>query len=89
MSGKPAYRSSLQIRRGVSEIEAATYLSLSPSYFRTLVDRGVMPRPRLAGKRRIWDIEELDIAFKSLPREGGEEPIFGVSEDRGSWSDFR
>ncbi len=46
-----------------------------------------MPRPRLAGGRRIWDIEELDLAFKTLPREGGEEAIFGFqSED--TWADY-
>jgi hypothetical protein len=28
-------------------------------------------------RRRIWDVEELDLAFKALPREGGEgEAIF-------------
>jgi hypothetical protein len=26
-----------------------------------------MPRPRLARGRRIWDIDEIDVAFKSLP----------------------
>lgn len=47
-----------------------------------------MPRPRLAGRRRIWDVDELDQAFRELPREGGDEaPIF-VTEDDDSWSDF-
>ena len=31
-----------------------------------------MPRPRVVGARRIWDVDELDPAFKALPREGGE-----------------
>ncbi|WP_290997317.1 hypothetical protein [Hyphomicrobium sp.] len=40
------------------------------------------------GDRRIWDIEELDLAFKALPREGGEaEPIF-TSGETDSWADF-
>ena len=68
----------LPIRRGLDENEAAIYLSFSPSFFRRLVDEGRMPRPRLAGGRRVWDVEELDLAFKALPREGGDaEPIFG------------
>jgi hypothetical protein len=49
---------------------AAVYLSLSPSLFRKLVTDGRMPRPRLADGRRIYDFEELDMAFKALPREG-------------------
>ena len=31
-----------------------------------------MPRPRLLNGRRVWDIDEIDAAFKSLPRDGGE-----------------
>ena len=31
-----------------------------------------MPRPRVVKGRLIWDIEELDVAFKALPREGGD-----------------
>ena len=79
----------LPVRRGLSEVEAAIYLSLSPSFFRRLVDQGVMPRPRIAGGRRIWDVEELDLAFKALPREGGDETLFGVQGQDGSWADFR
>jgi excisionase family DNA binding protein len=66
MVSKATVAARLPIRRGLSEMEAAVYLSLSPSFFRRLVDQGVMPRPRLAGNRRIWDIEELDVAFKAL-----------------------
>ena len=48
-----------------------------------------MPRPCIAGGRRIWDIDELDLAFKVLPREGGEaDPIF-TSGDGDSWADFK
>lgn len=78
----------LPIRRGLSEIEAAIYLSLSPSFFRRLVDQGLMPRPRVAGGRRIWDVEELDIAFKALPREGGEEAHSGAAGGD-SWADYQ
>jgi excisionase family DNA binding protein len=62
----------LPIRRGFSEMEAAGYLSLSPSFFRQLVIANKMPRPRLIGARRVFDIQELDAAFKAMPREGGE-----------------
>jgi hypothetical protein len=78
----------LLLRRGLSEVEAAIYLSLSPSFFRRLVDQGVMPRPRIAGARRVWDVEELDLAFKALPREGGEVGTFGAAGGD-SWADFQ
>jgi hypothetical protein len=78
----------LPLRRGLDENEAAVYLSLSPTFLRELVAGKMMPRPRVAGGRRIWDVDELYLAFKALPREGGEdEAIFAERKD--SWDDFR
>jgi excisionase family DNA binding protein len=89
MPSKASIAGRLPVRRGLDENEAAVYLSLSPSFFRKLVSEGGMPRPRLVGARRIWDVDELDLAFKALPREGGEgEPIF-TSGDPDSWADFK
>jgi hypothetical protein len=89
MPSKASIAGRLAVRRGLDENEAAVYLSLSPSFFRKLVEAKMMPRPRLAGGRRIWDVEELDLAFRRLPREGGElEPIFAASE-ADSWADFK
>ena len=86
---KTAIAARLPVRRGLDECEAAVYLSISPSFFRRLVGENVMPRPRLVGRRRIWDIDELDLAFKALPREGGEaDLIVGETEKRDSWADF-
>jgi excisionase family DNA binding protein len=70
---KAVIAASLPIRRGLDENEAAVYLSFSPSFFRKLVAEKRMPRPRVAGGRRVWDVEELDLAFKSLPREGDDD----------------
>ena len=88
----PANRASiaarLPVRRGLSEVEAAVYLSLSPSFFRRLVDQRIMPRPRVVGGRRVWDVEELDVAFKALPRDGGEDESFGNSS-ADSWADYQ
>jgi hypothetical protein len=82
MPTKALIASRLPVRRGLDENEAAIYLSFSPSFFRKLVAEKRMPRPRLAQGRRVWDVEELDLAFKALPREGGEaEPLF-VAEER-------
>ncbi len=79
----------LTVRRGLDEREAAVYLSLSPSFFRRLVAHNRMPRPRVAGARRIWDINELDRAFLSLPRDAGTGKADIVDSDNGdSWSDY-
>lgn len=68
----------LPVRRGLDEGEAAVYLSLSPSFFRGLVERGDMPRPRVLGSRRIWDVDDLDAAFKALPLENEVDTWAGV-----------
>src|SRR5512134_951859 len=86
MVGRATLSGRLPIRRGLSEAEASTYISVSPSLFRRLVADGIMPRPRLAGRRRIWDIEELDVAFRSLPREGEDGQPDPSNEN--SWSDY-
>ncbi len=88
MASKSRASERLLVRRGLSESEAAIYLSLSATFFRKLVEQGVMPRPRLIGSRRIWDVDELDIAFRALPREGGEESV-ADSEGDNSWADFK
>ena len=44
-----------------------------------------MPRPRLVGSRRIWDV---DIAFRTLPREGGDEAVADHEGDN-SWAEFK
>lgn len=89
MASKGSIAVRLQVRRGLSESEAAVYLSISPTLFRRLVEEGVMPRPRVLGSRRIWDVEELDLAFKQLPPEGGDgDPIIATGGGD-SWADFR
>jgi hypothetical protein len=89
MPSKATIASRLPIRRGLDENEAAVYLSLSPSFFRKLVAAARMPRPRVIGGRRIWDVEELDLAFKAMPREGGDtDPIF-ESDETDTWADYR
>ena len=70
MYSKAAIGSRLPLRRGLSEPEAALYIGLSSLSSVKLVGAGVMPRPHLIGRRRIWDIDDLDAAFKALPVEG-------------------
>jgi hypothetical protein len=59
------------LRRGLGTAEAAIYLSLSSTKFTQLVADGRMPRPHLIDGRRVWDIDDLDAAFKAMPIEGG------------------
>ena len=89
MPSKASIAGRLGVRRGLDLCEAAVYLALSPSFFSKLVEDGRMPRPRLANSRRIWDIEELDLAFKALPREGGDAEVLCGTEGVDSWADFR
>jgi hypothetical protein len=89
MPSKARIAGNLTIRRGLDERESAVYLSLSPSFFRRLVTRALMPRPRIVGRRRIWDVDDLDFAFKALPREPGVAvPSEMPAEDADSWSDY-
>lgn len=82
MTSKAAIAPRLPIRRGLSEPEAALYVGLGATKFRELVAEGRMPKPRLIDGRRIYDVDDLDAAFKSLPIEGGE-------PRPNTWADFK
>ncbi|MFT0892924.1 helix-turn-helix transcriptional regulator [Pseudochelatococcus sp. G4_1912] len=81
MATKSAVATRFQLRRGLGEPEAALYLGLGSSKFRQLVNEGRMPRPRLIDSRRIWDVDDLDAAFRGLPIEGD-----SGHEDDDPWS---
>jgi hypothetical protein len=85
MPAKSIIAARLPIRRGFDQSEAAGYLSFSPAFFRKLVEDGTMPLPRKAGSRRVWDIEELDIAFKALPREGDDQKSASATD---TWTTY-
>jgi predicted DNA-binding transcriptional regulator AlpA len=56
---------------------------VSPNTFDAMVEDGRMPRPRmLGGKRRAWDIRELDAAIDRLPVQGDD-----VAADE-TWGDI-
>jgi predicted DNA-binding transcriptional regulator AlpA len=58
-----------QPRRGLSRVEAAAYIGISPSKFDELVADGRMPKPVPIDSRRVWDIRHLDLAFDALSSE--------------------
>jgi predicted DNA-binding transcriptional regulator AlpA len=54
--------------RGLRRVDAAAYISISPSLFDSMVQDGRMPSPRMINTRTVWDRYELDEAFETLPR---------------------
>lgn len=52
--------------RGLSRIEAARYIGVSPGTFDRLVAERKMPGPKEIGARRIYDRAQLDQAFDAL-----------------------
>ena len=55
---------------GLDRLQAAASIGVSATTFDALVSHKTMPTPRLINSRKVWDVDELRIAFKSLPREG-------------------
>jgi hypothetical protein len=56
-----------QPRRGLSAVEAATYIGIAPHKFDALVRKRILPLPRLIDGTQSWDIDELDEAYETFP----------------------
>ncbi|QJP14702.1 hypothetical protein G3545_14245 [Starkeya sp. ORNL1] len=56
--------------RGLSRIEAAAYVGVSPSMFDIMVVDGRMPPPKSINARTVWDRHRLDECFSALPDKG-------------------
>jgi predicted DNA-binding transcriptional regulator AlpA len=67
--------------RGLSRVQAAAYVGVSPSLFDEMVKDGRMPRPTRINSRAVWDRVKLDEAFAALPDDGAENAT-------NSWADF-
>ena len=52
--------------RGLSRVQAAAYVGVSPSLFDELVKDGRMPKPLRINSRTIWDRIRLDEAFEAI-----------------------
>ena len=57
---------SVPSRRGLSRVEAAGYVGVSPTTFDRLVSEAKMPKPKRIYARLIWDVRQLDAAFECL-----------------------
>jgi predicted DNA-binding transcriptional regulator AlpA len=55
--------------RGLSRLQSAEYVGISPTKFDELVADGRMPKPKKIDSRRLWDRLELDLAFAALETE--------------------
>lgn len=66
--------------RGLSRVESATYIGMSPGKFDDLIAKGLMPEPKLADGKKVWDRLALDAAFSNLPDAGAEDAA-GTSDD--------
>ena len=49
---------------------AAAYLDMSRSKFLELVERGIMPKPKIIDGMVMWDRVSLDATFSDLPERG-------------------
>ena len=59
--------------RGLSRVQAAAYIGVSPSLFDEMVKDGRMPRPMRINARTVWDRVKLDEAFAALLHDGEED----------------
>lgn len=65
---KKTYAIAPEGRLGLSRVQAAEYIGVSPSLFDQMVARGHMPPPRRYGSRTIWDRRQVDEAFSEIPQ---------------------
>lgn len=56
--------------RGLSRVQAAAYIGISPPLFDEKVRDGRMPQPKRINTRVVWDRLQLDAAFAALDGEG-------------------
>jgi predicted DNA-binding transcriptional regulator AlpA len=67
--------------RGLSRVQAAYYVGVSTSLFDEMVVDGRMPKPREINRRRVWDRQQVDMAFDMLPG-GSEELALSINYDQ-------
>ena len=60
--------------RGLSRVQAAAYVGISPTLFDELVADHRMPKPKRINARKVWDRAQLDEAFEALPSEADPNP---------------
>ena len=71
---------------GLSRVQAAAYVGVSPTMFDRMVKEGIMPKPKRVGGRMIWYRLALDEHFAAIPS-GDDEPKASVWDEI-AWSWF-
>lgn len=66
---------------GLNREQAAAFVGFSVTLFDEMVEDKRMPKPRMGNSRVVWDVDELRIAFKRLPRQGGD------NDDANEWDE--
>lgn len=61
---------------GLSRVEAARYIGVSPTKFAQMVADRRMPKPKRIDGRNVWDRHQLDIAFTALPDDNDRDDIW-------------
>jgi predicted DNA-binding transcriptional regulator AlpA len=64
--------------RGLSRVQAAAYIGVSPSLFDEMVRDQRMPQPIRINSRVLWDRIQLDEAFATLSDSGGDGDPWGA-----------
>jgi predicted DNA-binding transcriptional regulator AlpA len=59
--------------RGLSRVQAAAYIGVSPSTFDKMVADGTMPSPKKMRGRVVWDRKRVDWCFDAFD-DSGENP---------------
>ena len=68
--------------RLISRAAAAAYVNVSSTTFDEMVKDGLMPKPkRLRGRRKAWDVRDLDAAVDNLPDADND------NNDNDTWDD--
>ena len=62
---KPLLRGEV-MPRGVSRVQAANYVGVSPVTFDRMVRDKMMPKPLRIYARTVWDLHAIDAAFDAL-----------------------
>lgn len=68
---------------GMSRIEAAHYVGVSPTMYDTLVRDGRMPQPKVVNSRVIWDRRKIEVFFSALPDRAAN------PAEQDGWGDWR
>lgn len=69
-------------RMAMSLDKVAIALDVSPNSVLKMVEEGLLPRPRVWGRRKLWRVVEIDAALAEWPTDGEQ---LGDAGEPGRW----